>query len=96
MRIVARYSHKGGAEFLSANHPAELDEVVDAISRIDANIALTKTSKEKTMLEQLLYSPVALNKAIKSLLYPLDWATLNRNGKYSEARISLTVIASWR
>ncbi|MGI8856725.1 MAG: BglII/BstYI family type II restriction endonuclease [Thermomicrobiales bacterium] len=74
---------------MSTNHPSELDEVIDAVSRVDANVALTKTSKEKTMFEQLLYSPVALNKAIKALLYPLGWATLGKSGKYSEVRVSL-------
>jgi hypothetical protein len=56
MRIVAQYSHKAGADFLSANHPAEIDEVIDALSHVDANTALTKISKEKTMLAQSLYS----------------------------------------
>jgi hypothetical protein len=55
MRIVARYSHKGGADFLTANHPAEIDEVIDALAHVDANTALTKISKEKTMLAQSLY-----------------------------------------
>jgi hypothetical protein len=54
MRIVARYSHKGGADFLTANHPAEIDEVIDALAHVDANTALTKISKEKTMLAQSL------------------------------------------
>jgi hypothetical protein len=90
MRIVARYSHKGGADFLTANHPAEIDEVIDALAHVDANTALTKISKEKTMLAQSLYSPVALNKAIKALLYPLGWATPGKEGKFSEPRVSLT------
>jgi len=89
MRIVARYSHKGGAEFLAANHPSELHEVLNVLSHVDASVALTKKSREKTMMEQLLYSPVALNRAIKSLLYPLGWATLGGKGKYSEPRVSL-------
>ncbi len=90
MKIVARYSHKGGADFIAANHPAELHEVVDVLSRVDATIALTKDSKEKTMLGQLLYSPVALNKAIKGYLYPLGWAKSSGKDKYSEPRVSLT------
>ncbi len=94
MRIVARYSHKGGADFIAANHPSELHEVLDVLSQIDANVALTKKSREKTMMEQLLYSPVILNKAIKGLLYPLGWATLGTNGKYSEPRVWLTTVVS--
>lgn len=90
MRIVARYSHKDGANFLATNHPSELREVVEALANVDVSVALTKKSKEKTMMEQVLYSPVALNKAIKQSLYPLGWATPAKQGKFSEPRVSLT------
>lgn len=94
MRVVARYSHKGGEDYLAINHPAELDEVLAVLAQVDATVALTKQSREKTMMAQMLYSPVALNKAIKSLLYPLGWAILKDNGKYSEPRVSLTTIVT--
>lgn len=90
MRIVARYDHKGGAAFLMANHAAELREVESALSRVDAIVARTKVSREKTMRERVLYSLVVLNAAIKTLLYPQGWATLQGNGKFTEPHVILS------
>jgi len=73
MKIVARYSHKGGELFISSCHQAELKEVETIIAGIDASLCKTKASKEKTMLGKKLYSPIALNKAFNGAFENKGW-----------------------
>lgn len=73
MRLAARYSFKNGYEEITARYPDLLAEVVEAAGAIDAASARTKVSEEKSMPGQVLYSPVALNAAFKSQLYPRGW-----------------------
>lgn len=87
MRIVSTYSFKGGEEFIKQHHPTELAEVIAAISNLDAVTCLTKLSSEKTKVGQLLFSPPALNKALKTELCEVGW-TEKSDGKkgYIEPR----------
>lgn len=93
VKIVAMYSHKGGKEFMEKNHSAELKEILAAIEVTNAEKCRTKSSKESTMKDLKLYSPVELNKAIKADLYPKGWAekiTKGKNaGKYREKRVTI-------
>ena len=73
MMIAARYSFNGGKETVDARYPHLLNEIETAIFHGDAEQHRTKQSKEKTMLGQMLYSPVALSAAIKAELLPLGW-----------------------
>src|SRR5882724_10928548 len=74
MKIAGEFSFNNGAIFLAKKHSALLDEVYDAISKVDAAPCKIKTSKEKTMPGQILYSPLALNKSFKAQFQPLGWA----------------------
>jgi hypothetical protein len=76
MRLAARYSFKNGYEEVTTRYSDLLAEVVDAIRAIDTEAARTKISEEKTMPGQVLYSPVALNRAFKEQLYPRGWKSL--------------------
>ena len=61
MRVVAKYSHKGGETFIQKNHPNELREIFTVIEAIDASKLKTKKSEEKTMRGRMLYDPKRLN-----------------------------------
>lgn len=72
MKVGEFYSHKGGLEYIQTNHPAELQEVLTAISQLEACTMLTKVSAEKTK-PSLLFSPEAMNSVLKNYLSNLGW-----------------------
>lgn len=84
MIIAARYSFNGGAEVVKEKYPHLLSEVEAAILSVNAEEHRVKKSKEKTMMGQLLYSPVSLNKAIKSPLFAQGWVNHRVECEYSE------------
>lgn len=65
MRIVETYSHLNGLEYLLVHKPQIWKEIQDVIRKVDAEKCKTKISKEKTKVGRVLYSPIAMNKAIK-------------------------------
>lgn len=67
MKIVYEYSHLGGRQILTVDHPEILKDIKEAISCID-KIEKTKESKEKTMIGKLLYSPKEMNQRFKEEL----------------------------
>ncbi|MCP4166434.1 MAG: restriction endonuclease [Chloroflexi bacterium] len=73
MNIIETYSHLNGLEFLLVHKPHLWGEIQDVISAIDGEACRNKVSKEKRKKGQLLYSPVDMNKAFKSLLSLIDW-----------------------
>ena len=74
MRIVARYSFNGGLERLQDDYAGLLQEVCDSIASAEAEPCKIKISKELTMQGRVLYSPIALNKALlQGQLYPRGW-----------------------
>jgi hypothetical protein len=75
MEVVAEFSFKNGKEFIEKNHQAELQEVKEIISLVDATSCMTKISKEKTMVGKELYSPIALNRYFKKLFEQRGWRT---------------------
>lgn len=73
MKIVEKYSHLNGLEFLLV-HKSELwQEIESVIHSIDAEKCKTKVSKEKTKSGKLLYSPIDMNALFKEKLYELKW-----------------------
>ena len=82
MRLAAQYSFKNGLEEVNSRFPHLLAEVKEAIRTVDASIAKTKLSKEKTKVGRLLYSPVALNRAFQKELYPKGWKNLAVDCEY--------------
>lgn len=76
MKIVGVYSFNRGKEFIEANSPELLQEVEVVINKIDATEHFTKKSAEKTMMGQMLYNPVTLNKAIKKEFTLLGWKSI--------------------
>lgn len=73
MKIAAYYSHLNGYEFIQHHKPHLWTEIESAIHSVNAAAARTKVSKEKTMVGATLYSPRALNEAMRSALKQLAW-----------------------
>ena len=73
MRIVEKYSHLNGLEFLLVHKPELWQEIETVIQSIDAEACKTKISKEKTKAGQILYSPIDLNCMFKKELYKHGW-----------------------
>ena len=73
MRIVARYSHLNGEEFLLVHQRKLWKEVKRVITGIDAEACRTKVSRERRMYGKHLYSPVDLNEAFSRAFEVLGW-----------------------
>lgn len=67
------YSHLNGFEWIQYHQKAMWDEIIQVIENINAEDYRTKVSKEKTMLGKKLFSPVALNKKMKTDFEKLGW-----------------------
>jgi len=74
MRIVERYSHLNGWEFLLVHRPHLWDEVQNVIASVDAELCKTKESMERGKVGTLLYSPIAMNTDFKSRFGALGWS----------------------
>jgi len=85
MKVVEKYSHLNGLEFLLVHKPNLWREIQYVIGSVNAENCRTKVSKEKTMRGKLLYSPIAMNKAFKELLRGRGW---------EESRVSYWVTKS--
>ena len=73
MKIAETYSHLNGLEFLIVHKPALWKEIQTVIASVDAAKCKTKVSKEKTMKDALLFSPIDMNAAFKRLLRIKKW-----------------------
>lgn len=73
MRIVSRYSHLNGVEYLKVHHKQLWRDVKTVVRGVDADACKTKVSKEKTMKGQLLYSPEDMNREFKDGFEELGW-----------------------
>ena len=73
MRIVARYSHLNGEEFLLVHRKELWDEILEVIGSVDAEACRTKISRERTKAGNLLYSPIEMNKAMASGFKQRGW-----------------------
>lgn len=75
MNIANLYSHLNGYEHMIVHHKDLWDEIVSAITSIDAN-AYTKTSKAKPSFGRILYDQKAINKRFEEILFPLNWKSV--------------------
>lgn len=87
MKVGKKFSHKNGEEFIDQNYSKELQQVIDAIEKIDAVKVLSKRSEEKSK-PNLCFSPEAMNKVMKEYLHPFGWTKKSTGSKgYSEPRL---------
>lgn len=73
MRIVEKYSHLNGFEFLLVHKKDLWNEIENVINTINAEKCKTKISKEKTKKGKTLYSPIDMNNEFKRKLSNLGW-----------------------
>lgn len=73
MKIAGIYSFNKGKEIIKQKYPELIKEIKNIISSVDALRYKSKKSKEKTMMGQMLFSPIELNKAFKSEFKKLKW-----------------------
>ena len=73
MRLVSKYSHLNGEEYLLVHNPNLWKEVRAVIAEVDAESCKTKISKEKTMPSKILYSPLDMNRAFKAGFEARGW-----------------------
>jgi len=83
MILAASFSFNNGDTAIKERYPDLLQEIMDAITGVNALDCKTKKSKEKTMLGDMLYSPVALNEQFKKQLLPKGWRTLRVRCEYA-------------
>lgn len=73
MKVVEKYSHLNGEEYLIVHHHDVYQEILDVVKSVTAEKFRTKVSKEKTMKGKLLYNPDELNKEFKRLFKSRNW-----------------------
>ncbi|GHV48063.1 hypothetical protein AGMMS49546_38280 [Spirochaetia bacterium] len=73
MKIVEKYSHLNGLEYLMVHKPELWIEIENVIKNVNAEKCKTKVSQEKTMKGKLLYSPVEMNEMFKKELSKYHW-----------------------
>ena len=73
MRMVAHYSHLNGLEYLLVHKSGLWKEIEEVISSVDAEQCRIKVSGEKRMMGKMLYSPRAMNKAVKRGFEIREW-----------------------
>ena len=73
MKIVARYDFNGGINAVQDKYATEYADIEAAIHAIDSSRYKTKESIEKTMMEEMLFSPSEINKAFKRELGRTGW-----------------------
>jgi len=73
MKIIEKYSHLNGLEFLLVHKPELWKEIEEVIKIVDAEKCKTKISREKTMKGTILYSPVDMNNSFKDELSKYNW-----------------------
>jgi len=83
MILAASFSFNNGESAIKERYPDLLQEIMDAITGVNALDCKTKKSKEKTMSGDMLYSPRALNDQFKKQLLPKGWRTLRVRCEYA-------------
>ncbi len=85
MIVAARYSFNDGQGIVQEKYPHLLAQIESIIRGVNAQACKVKESKEKTMLGQMLFSPVALNEQFTSGFEGLDWRKQRVRCAYSDA-----------
>ena len=73
MRIVERYSHLNGLEWMMVHRPELLTEIESILASVEARDLRTKMSQEQRTKGKMLYSPIDMNRAIGSQFTDYGW-----------------------
>ncbi|MBN3471568.1 restriction endonuclease [Pseudomonas savastanoi pv. phaseolicola] len=74
MKIVEKYSHLNGLEYLIVHKPKLWEEIQEVIDNVDASRYRTKESKEVRTMGKMLYSPRELNAEMMAGFAKHAWA----------------------
>lgn len=78
MRIVEKYSHLNGEEYLLVHKRTLYNEILHVIDQVNAFDFRTKESKEKTMMGKMLFSPGVINKEFGRIFTTFGWESVTR------------------
>jgi Restriction endonuclease BglII len=84
MKLAAHFSFADGEKVINRDYAKQLAEITKAITAVDGHKCRTKVSREKTMKNRRLFSPVQLNKAFKAELEPHGWRNCKVACDYSQ------------
>jgi hypothetical protein len=73
MKIASMYSHLNGWEYIRVHKPSLWSEIESVVSSVNAKACKTKVSKEKSKQGEMLYSPIEMNRRMKSKFASLGW-----------------------
>ncbi len=79
MRVVEKYSHLNGWEFLKVHKRKLWDEVEEVIASVDAEACKTKVSMEQQSYGETFYSPKDMNKEFATGFKDRHWAERRNN-----------------
>lgn len=87
MKVLGKYSHLNGEEFLIVHHKKLYKEILEVVETVDAHKFKTKISKEKGRKEgEALWNPAALNEEYKKLFNACGWHETRRDFYVSPER----------
>jgi hypothetical protein len=71
--IAAEYSFKGGRELIGERWPGLLLEIEETIGTLESSLYRTKQSREKTMVDRMLFDPPAMNRFLSEAFEGRGW-----------------------
>lgn len=95
MKIANLYSHLNGYEYLLVHRRQQWEEIVDAITSINAN-DYTKISKDKAKTGKILYDQKVINKKFEEILFPEGWQSVTIQYYVTEDIPTARIIANIR
>jgi hypothetical protein len=95
MKLVEKYSHLNGYEWIDHHKPELWEEILEVIDSVDAITAPKKISKEGTMEGRELWAPAELNKLFKENFNNQGWQQPEKqNFRYIKDQKTLREIAN--
>lgn len=94
MKIINKYSHLNGEEYLLVHKNQLYSEIQDIIRSVDASKFRTKISKEKGRIGERLYSPGEINKEFEKIFSTKGWKSERRSFYVSDDFQVVKVIES--
>jgi hypothetical protein len=79
MKVVKKYSHLNGEEYLLVHKKDQYEEILQVISEVDGDNFKTKVSEEKGREGELLYNPDSLNREFKQKFGKYLWKAVTRS-----------------
>lgn len=92
MKIVNKYSHLHGEEYMLVRKKTLLEEVYSVIEKVDAKKFKTKESQEKTKKGKILYNPGEINDEFKRIFESLNWNSVRRDFYVSDDYSTVKVL----